>query len=101
MFRHTRELLLAACTLVLVASPAAPAAEEPAKGGLADVFAEVCALGRWTPLWDGKTTAGWHEIGKGKWTIEDGAIVGRHDAAEAEFSHLVTDRTFKDFTVRL
>ena len=101
MFRHTLELLLAASTLVLVASPAAPAAEEPAKGGLADVVAEVCALGRWTPLWDGKTTGGWHEIGKGKWTIEDGAIVGRHEKGEKEFGHLVTDRTFKDFTVRL
>jgi hypothetical protein len=98
--------ILGALCLATVA--VAPAAEALAKGGLpasprgvADVVAEVCALGRWTPLWDGKSTAGWHEIGKGKWTIEAGAIVGRHDAAEAEFSHLVTDAIYKDFTVRL
>ena len=55
----------------------------------------------WKPLWDGKALAGWHPIGKGAWTIEDGAIVGRHDAKEPEFGHLVTDAVYGDFTVRL
>lgn len=55
----------------------------------------------WRPLWDGKTLAGWHVIGKGSWTIEDGAIRGSHVAAEKDFSHLVTDQEFGDFTVRL
>jgi hypothetical protein len=55
----------------------------------------------WRPLWDGKTLHGWHVIGKGEWTIEDGAIVGRHAKAEKEFGHLVTDAVFEDFTVRL
>ena len=53
------------------------------------------------PLWDGKTLAGWHIIGTGQWKIEDGAIHGTNAKAEKEFGHLVTDRTFKDFTVRL
>jgi len=85
------------CALCLATVAVASAAESPP----ADIGAEVAAMAKWTPLWDGKTTAGWHEIGKGRWTIEDGAIVGRHEKGEAEFSHLVTDRTFKDFTVRL
>ena len=55
----------------------------------------------WRPLWDGKSLAGWHVIGRGEWKIEDGAIHGTHAQAEKEFSHLVTDRTFTNFTVRL
>lgn len=55
----------------------------------------------WRPLWDGQTLAGWHIIGKGTWKIEEGAIHGTHPKAEAEFSHLVTDRSYTNFTVRL
>jgi len=57
--------------------------------------------GQWKPLWDGKTFKGWHTIGVGTWTIEDGAIVGRKKAEEKEFGHLVSDEVFKDFVVRL
>ena len=53
------------------------------------------------PLWDGKTLKGWHVIGKGDWTIEDGILVGRHDAKEGMFGHLVTDATYDDFVVRV
>lgn len=55
----------------------------------------------WTPLWDGTTFHGWHKIGVGDWAIEDGAIVGRKNADEPEFGHLVSDAVYKDFTVRL
>ena len=55
----------------------------------------------WRPLWDGKTLTGWHVIGKGTWTVEADAIVGRHAAAEGEFCHLVTDAAYGDFVVRL
>lgn len=54
----------------------------------------------WKPLFDGKTLEGWHPIGQGKWTVEDGEIVGRHDAKD-DFGHLVTDKSYKDFTIRL
>ena len=47
------------------------------------------SLGQWQPLWDGKTLTGWHKIGTGTWTIEDGAIVGRKEAKDGEFGHLV------------
>lgn len=56
---------------------------------------------RWKPLWDGKTLDGWHKIGTGEWTIEDGAIVGRKKSSDAQFGHLVNDAVLKDFTVRL
>ncbi len=55
----------------------------------------------WKPLWDGKTLAGWHVIGKGAWTVEEGAIVGRHAREEKDFGHLVSDASYGDFTVRL
>lgn len=64
------------------------------------VLAEEFA-GTWKPLWDGKSFKGWHIIGVGTWTIEDGAIVGRKKAAEKDFGHLVSDEVFKDFVVRL
>lgn len=52
-------------------------------------------------LWDGKSLAGWHVIGKGTWKIEEGAIHGTSVRAEKEFGHLVTDRDYTNFTVRV
>lgn len=56
---------------------------------------------KFVPHWDGKTFEGWHTIGKGNWEIRDGAIHGTHSKSEKEFGHLVTDKTFTNFTVRL
>jgi hypothetical protein len=53
------------------------------------------------PLWDGKTLEGWHPIGKGHWKIEEGTIHGMHGKSEKQYGHLVTDRSFTNFTVRL
>ena len=53
----------------------------------------------WKPLMDGKTLAGWHPVGEGKWTVEDGVFVGRADKTKL-YGLLVSDKTFKDFTVR-
>lgn len=55
--------------------------------------------GDWKPLFDGKTLAGWHPVGDGTWTVEDGAIIGRANKAKL-YGLLVSDKTFKDFTVR-
>ena len=54
----------------------------------------------WKPLMDGKTLAGWHKVGDGQWSVEGGAFVGRANN-EKLYGLLVSDRTFKDFTVRL
>ena len=59
------------------------------------------AADKWKPLWDGKTFNGWHIIGKGEWKIIDGTIRGTHKKEEQEFSHLVIDKRYRDFTVRL
>jgi hypothetical protein len=53
----------------------------------------------WKPLMDGKTLAGWHPVGLGKWTVENGAFVGRANK-EKLYGLLFSDATFKDFTVR-
>jgi hypothetical protein len=53
----------------------------------------------WRPLMDGKTLDGWHSIGDGQWTVEDGAFVGRADK-EKLYGLLVSDEKFRDFTVR-
>jgi hypothetical protein len=53
----------------------------------------------WRPLMDGKTLAGWHKVGDGQWTVEDGAFVGRANK-EKLYGLLFSDATFKDFTVR-
>ena len=55
----------------------------------------------WRALWDGKTLAGWHIIGKGEWRIQDGALHATNVKAEKEFGHLVSDRDYANFTVRL
>jgi len=55
--------------------------------------------GGWKPLMDGKTFSGWHPVGDGKWTVEDGAFVGRANK-EKLYGLLVSDKQYKDFTVR-
>jgi len=53
------------------------------------------------PLWDGRTLSGWHAIGKGEWKIEEGAMRGLHAESEKQYGHLVTDRAYTNFIVRL
>ena len=53
----------------------------------------------WKPLMDGKTLNGWHPVGDGTWTVEDSAFVGRANK-EKLYGLLVSDKPFKDFTVR-
>lgn len=55
----------------------------------------------WRPLFDGAGTAGWHAIGTGSWTVEDGVLVGRHAAGEQPYGHLVSDGVYGDFALRV
>ena len=91
----TLSVVFAAVLLIGFASAicAAEAAEQPKNESRKD-------SGDWKPLFDGKTLKGWHPIGQGSWTVEDGMIVGRHDPKQ-DYGHLVTDKSYKDFTVRL
>lgn len=56
---------------------------------------------RWEPLWDGRTLHGWHPVGQGRWTIENGVLHGTHTRDQAEYGHLITERRFTNFTARL
>ena len=70
--------------LVVAASAAAAAAAEPVR------------------LFDGTTFTGWNGDTERTWRIEDGAIVaGSPDAPAPRNEFLATDRTFKDFELRL
>lgn len=53
-----------------------------------------------TPLFDGKSLAGWHVAGKEKWTVENGELVAqcRQNAA---YCYLLSDAQYGDFYVKL
>lgn len=55
----------------------------------------------WRPLFDGKTLAGWHQVGDGEWVVEEGAIVGRTQTGAKQYGLLVSDGVYHDFAVRL
>ena len=77
---------LAALLLILIIANRANCAEKPAT---------------FRPLFDGKTLKGWHALGGGTWTVEDGLLVGRHQTSEPRHGHLFTDEEYADFTIRL
>ncbi|NQT12864.1 MAG: DUF1080 domain-containing protein [Planctomycetes bacterium] len=66
---------------------------------VADAGAAEAKKSKYKPLMDGKTLKGWHPVGDGKWTVEEGAFVGRADN-EKLYGLLVSDKKFKNFTVR-
>jgi hypothetical protein len=59
-----------------------------------------------TPIFDGKTLAGWHVSGQtghgsgGRWVVENGAIVGSQDKPGSG-GILITDKAYGDFEVAL
>ncbi len=56
---------------------------------------------KWQKLFDGKTLNGWHTIPGGKWEVKEGAIMGINEKSDERHGLLVTDKTYKDFVVRL
>ena len=52
-----------------------------------------------TPIFNGKDLSGWKEVGGGKWTIQDGAIVG--ETGDGRYGWLVTEKEFADFVLSL
>ena len=44
---------------------------------------------------DGKSLAGWHQVGGGVWEVKDGEIVGRN--GDGTFGWLVSDKAYADF----
>lgn len=71
---------------------------------VSSVFAgspSTAAKETWRPLWDGTTLQGWKVVGKGVWTIEQGALRGINTKAEKDYGHLVSEGVYGDFSIRL
>ena len=52
-------------------------------------------------LFDGETFTGWRKIGGGDWDISDGVLRGTMEKSEPRHGHLITDRKYRDFSLRL
>src|SRR3954454_18967501 len=50
---------------------------------------------QWVKLFNGKDLSGWVEVGKEKWTVEDGIIHGQ--GLTKEYGYLRTEKSYKDF----
>ena len=53
----------------------------------------------WVRLFNGKDFTGWVEVGKEKWSVEDGAIHGI--AVTKAYGYLKTEKNYKDFHISL
>jgi hypothetical protein len=77
---------IGACLLaVLLAGAVAVANAPPDKG--------------WVPLFNGKDLSGWKNNGDEKWVVEQGTILCESTANK--YGYLTTDKTYKDFNLRL
>jgi 3-keto-disaccharide hydrolase len=54
----------------------------------------------WTSLFDGKTLSGWHHVGDGTWSVEDGTIVGKTQTGAKLYGLLVSDKKYQNLKVR-
>ena len=54
-----------------------------------------------TSLFNGRTLDGWHIKPAGNWRVINGAIVGTSNKDEKQHGLLVSDKSYKDFTVKL
>jgi len=61
----------------------------------------LAAEDEFVPLFDGKTLTGWQALPGGNWEAKDGAIVGTSQRSEGRHGMLLSEKTYKDFTVRL
>jgi hypothetical protein len=68
------------------------------------VCLQVTAQKKWTPLFDGKTTNGWHTYGEKKvgaaWKVVDGSITLDPTIKEGR-GDIVTDESYNDFQLEL
>jgi hypothetical protein len=56
---------------------------------------------KWKSLFDGKTLNGWHVLPGGEWKVENGSIIGLSDKADTLHGLLVSDKSYKDFEIRI
>lgn len=53
----------------------------------------------WVQLFNGKDLAGWQEIGKERWVVENGEILG--EGITEEYGYLATEKSYRDFDLSL
>jgi hypothetical protein len=44
---------------------------------------------------------GWHILGNGNWTLKDGIIEGKQPESEKTYTHVVSDKSYRDFKASL
>lgn len=54
---------------------------------------------QWVKLFNGHDLTGWVEVGREKWTVEDGTIHGQ--AITKDYGYLKTEKNYKDFELTL
>ena len=93
-YRQTTVWILAASLLVLLAAAPQLCAAEPAKPAPADKQALVLK-----PIFDGKTLDGWVVLGQGKFTVDEGTILGQ--TGKGGWGWLCTKKTYGDFVLEM
>jgi hypothetical protein len=53
----------------------------------------------WVQLFNGKDLTGWTEIGKERWVVENGEILG--EGITEEYGYLATEKSYRDFEFSL
>jgi hypothetical protein len=53
----------------------------------------------WVQLFNGKDLTGWTQVGKERWVVEDGVILG--EGVTAEYGYLATEKSYRDFEFSL
>jgi hypothetical protein len=64
-------------------------------------FAGFAKSKDFTPLFNGKTLAGWEALPGGDWQVDDGVIVGKSPKAEKRHGQLVSEKTYGNFIIKL
>lgn len=54
---------------------------------------------QWNPIFNGKDLSGWNEVGKEKWSVENGLIHGK--AVTKDYGYLQTNKDYKDFQLSM
>ena len=92
MHRIAGTTFLACLAMFAMALPYPTAAQGPQKRPL-------LPNQQWVKLFNGKDLTGWVEVGKEKWTVEDGTIHGQ--GVTDAYGYLRTEKRYKDFWLSL
>jgi hypothetical protein len=87
-----RSMLALVCVLIALAVPRSAVGQVPRNRPLLPGE-------QWVQLFNGKDLANWVEVGKEKWTVEDGVIHGQ--GVTNAYGYLRTEKKYKDFWLSL